>query len=303
MRYISISGPTAAGKSKLAKVIATELGGEIVSCDSVQVFREFNIGSAKESIGVRQEIPHHMIDIVDWHESYDAARYARDARQVIAEINERGRMAIVVGGTGLYLRALIGDKFHDLPSDPLLRAELDQKSTEDLYQRLMALDPQRGVAVHQHDRVRILRAVELNTLLGKPVGEMVAEHVPQFPPMLSIYLNPARAELHQTISRRSQHMIDLGLIEEVASLMVKGCPPTIKPMLSIGYAQVAGMLLGTIHRDDLLNRIIFATRQYAKRQCTWFGKLNHDLSLTTLEDIPAIIKLVARRLAASESSP
>jgi tRNA dimethylallyltransferase len=297
MRYLAITGPTGSGKSHLAKILATGLNGEIVGCDSVQIYRNFDIGSAKESQAIRMQIPHHMIDIIDWQQSYDAAQYARDARKVIADINRRGKIAIVAGGTGLYLRALIGNKFHDLPTDPELRAELAKLSTETLYRELVDLDPERAKILHQNDRVRLLRAVELVKLLGKSMGEIVTIDAPQFLPEISIYVNPARPILHKKIEERSHRMLDDGLIDEVQSLLKSGCPTSIKPMQSIGYAQVVKFLGGSIEKADLTDKIIFATRQYAKRQCTWFGKLSHEIRLESLEGAESLVKAVRERMA------
>jgi hypothetical protein len=173
------------------------------------------------------------------HETYDATRYGRDARTVIGDINSRGKLAVVAGGTGLYLRALIGSQFHDLPTDSDLRADLAKLSTSELFDEFTARDPERAGALHQNDRVRILRAVELVKLMGRPIGAMVTAAVPQFPAKVSIYLNPSRPNLHEVIAERSRRMLEKGLIEEVESLLKGGCPPTIKPMQSIGYAQVA----------------------------------------------------------------
>jgi tRNA dimethylallyltransferase len=296
MKYIAVTGATGSGKSRLAKAIATELGGEIVGCDSVQVYRDFDIGSAKESTAARLEIPHHLIDIIDWHCTYDAAQYARDARKAIAEINGRGKIAVVAGGTGLYLRALSGDKFHDLPTDPEIRAELDKLSSEALYLELAIIDPERAAILHKNDRVRLLRAVELVKLMGKPISETVRSIAPEFPPSLTIYINPPRADLHKTIEARSRKMVEHGLIGEVQALIDRGCPTTIKPMQSIGYAQVVGLIEGSIKRSELVDKIVFATRQYAKRQCTWFGKLPSEVRLESLTDLDRIMKEIKEQI-------
>jgi tRNA dimethylallyltransferase len=301
LKFIAITGPTGSGKSGLAIKVVQALGldrAEIVSCDSVQVYRGFDIGSAKESMSERQGICNHLVDCVDplKDEEFDAAQYSRVARDVIFNLNKQGKIAVVVGGTGLYLRALTGENFHQLPKDDAVRAELSHLSNLELYEKLKDLDAERAEQIHLNDRVRLLRALELVTILGRPISQVLREKKQEnslnqkydHPPLFQIFINPDRKALHDRIAQRSQKMLDMGLVEEVKSLLNAGCRRDSKPMQSIGYLQVIKMLDGEIIQDELLDRIIFATRQYAKRQCTWFSKTGADFQLETAEITPEI---------------
>ena len=285
-RSLVVAGPTASGKSQLAMDLARSLGGEIVSCDSVQLYRGFDIGSAKPTPAERREIPHHMVDIMGWQDGYDASRYAHDAREAIAQILSRDRIPIIVGGTGLYLRALWGEEWDNLPSDERLREELSVLSADQLHQQLTALNPQRAAQIHRNDRYRLQRGLEI-ALLSKDAAydkkerqrdeKGRNEHV-------MIFIAVKREMLHERIARRTANMLDAGLISEVENLVREGCPLTVKPMQSIGYKQVAQLLSGQLARADLAPSIEAATRQYAKRQRTWFHKVPADVYL----DEPAL---------------
>jgi tRNA dimethylallyltransferase len=281
--FIVVAGPTASGKSALALALAEQIGGEIIGCDSVQLYRQFNIGSAKPSAEELRRVPHHLIDVVDWHEDYDAAKYAREARLVVAQIKSRKKVPIVVGGTGLYLRALLQEAFHqDLPSDDQLRAELQTYDSAALYQRLHACDPERAGQIHPNDRFRVIRALELNTLLGGPVHLKTKQAANEPGPASSalvFILNPERAALHARIALRTKQMLADGLLEEVSNLIHAGVSLKCKPMESIGYKQAGAYLSGQLAKEDLFDHIAAATRQYAKRQCTWFRKVNGGIFL------------------------
>lgn len=277
---IVIAGPTGSGKSALALAAAERLNGEIIGCDSVQLYRGFDIGSAKATSAERARVPHHLIDILDGAEECDAAAYSTLALAAIAAVQARGKTAIVVGGTGLYLRALWGSGFHDdLPKDEALREELRALSTEDLQIRLRAVDPQRAAALHPNDRFRVVRALELFTLLGKPLSELAPAPVRALEAH-TIVLDPERAVLHAAIERRTQAMLEQGLIAEVEGLLRAGIGRDVKPMQSIGYKQVALYLDGQLALADLTSAIMAATRQYAKRQTTWFKKVPAAQRLT-----------------------
>lgn len=270
---IAVIGPTASGKSALAMQLAKERNGEIVSCDSVQVYKDFDIGSAKPTKAEQAEVPHHLIDVVTWREPMDAGRYARLAEAAIRDIRARGRLPIVVGGTGLYLRALVADRWHgDLPKDEQLRIQLEDQTNEQLIETLKKIDPERAAELHANDRVRLLRAVEIATLAGGDWREKQQKAEPILRPHI-IRLDPDRTLLHKRIALRAQQMLDLGLIDEVRRILASGCPPDARPMLSIGYKQAADYLAGTLPEPDIAEAITIATRQYAKRQNTWFKKL------------------------------
>ncbi len=270
---IAIVGPTASGKSALALQLATALNGEIVSCDSVQVYRGFDIGSAKPTPVEQGAVPHHLINMIDWRESMDAGKYARAAAAVLTDLRQRGRLPIIVGGTGLYLRALLADRWHgELPKDETLRASLNEQSNTQLQATLMELDPARARELHSNDRVRLLRAVELATLAGDNWRSEQASAPPLTSPII-VRLEPERSLLHERIAVRAGVMLECGLVDEVRGLLAGGCPPTARPMQAIGYKQVVDYLNGTIAETELATTIAAATRQYAKRQTTWFKKL------------------------------
>ncbi|MEY4630554.1 MAG: tRNA ((37)-N6)-dimethylallyltransferase MiaA [Pseudomonadota bacterium] len=305
----------------LARQLAQVRGikAEIVGCDSVQVYRDFNIGSAKPSLSERSEFPHHLIDVVSWHEDFDAGRYATLAHETVSSIRARGALPILVGGTGLYLRAFLGQGFEaDLPKDETLRATLQQISTEDLWQELESLDPARAAQLHPNDRVRILRAVELCRLTGKPVSAMMslsgedagraatagAQRTDVRQNTLIVFLNPDRAGLHERIAQRVDEMLASGLVEEVRGLLAAGCPLHAKPMQAIGYREVAAALqeqstksvtaglhagLDSTELQQVRDAIVIATRQYAKRQITWFKGAGPDIVFEALDSCNQLI--------------
>ena len=282
--YIVVAGPTASGKSGLALKLAKELKGEIVNCDSVQVYKGFDIGSAKPSSEERAIVPHHLFDVVDAHEDFDAALYARKAKRAIEEIKERGQVPIVVGGTGLYLRSLWGQNFHDLPKDSELRARLEKVSNEELMSELKRVDPQRATEIHYNDHLRLVRAVELTRLLGGPVSGLEAAE-DQSDQSYKIRMSVPRKQLHVRIATRVTEMLEAGLEGEVKSLLHKGISNSCKPMQSIGYKQICDQLDGkALSKDDLIEEIVIATRQYAKRQETWFRKVSFDFQFESKDD-------------------
>lgn len=276
-----IVGPTASGKTALALRCAEVLGGEIVNCDSIQLYRGFDIGAAKPDVQERARAPHHLFDILDWNEECDARRYASLTHQAVDEIRSRGRLPILVGGTGLYLRAFWQEGWHaELPKDEALRESLRTLSNEELATRLRAEDPKRASEIHINDRFRLLRAVELVTLLGKPVSSLEPAKPSLYKEQSAIViLEPERSWLHQRIEQRVQLMLKAGLIAEVEGLLAKGCSPNAKSMQSIGYHEVIEYHFGRLTAEQLANEILYATRQYAKRQDTWFGKIEADIRL------------------------
>ncbi len=292
--YVVIAGPTGSGKSALGLVLCEALGGEIVNCDSVQVYRGFNVGAAKASADEKLRVPHHLLDVVEAGENYDAAVFAGAAHQVKEDILDRGRIPFVVGGTGLYLRALLGQGWHsDLPQDATLRAELRVLPTARLLEELTKLDPKRANELHANDRVRLLRSLELVKLLGRPLAEAgLTGDKPPDPSALIIVIEPPRPVLHERIQRRTKAMLASGLVEEVQDLLAAGVSPDAKPMQSIGYKQVCAYLQGQLPREGLEDAITSATRQYAKRQCTWFRRLATDLRLSGAEPVESVLAAV-----------
>lgn len=289
-----IAGPTASGKTALALRCAEELGGEIVNCDSIQLYRGFDIGAAKPDVRERARAPHHLFDVFDWHEECDARRYASLSHQVVDEIRSRGRLPILVGGTGFYLRAFWQEGWHaELPKDEALRQSLQTLSNEELAARLRAQDPKRADEIHINDRFRLLRGVELVTLLGKPVSSLEQPKTsPYKEQSVTVILEPDRGWLHKRIEQRVAIMLQEGLIAEVEGLLAKGCAPNAKPMQSIGYHEVIEHRMGRLKADQLGNQILYATRQYAKRQDTWFGKVAADVRLYPPAESPNFMSVL-----------
>ena len=277
-KYIVIAGSTASGKSFLALNLAEKLQGEIVNCDSIQVYKGFDIGSAKPSSEDLERVPHHLYSIAEPSQDFDAVTYARQARACISNIIGRGKIPIVVGGTGLYLRTLWGQNFHGLPTDPSLRQELQVLDSSALMDELKVSDPIRAQAIHPNDRFRLVRAVELCRLLGRPVTGL-EDSSDCSHEAFKIRVSIDRQSLHARIRRRVLAMLESGLVEEVVKLLESGTIEDTKPMKSIGYKQTLDYIHGRIGRQELEDAIVIATRQYAKRQETWFRKVPFDLKV------------------------
>lgn len=299
--YIAVIGATASGKSALGLALAQALRGAIISCDSVQVYRGFDIGAAKPTAAEQRAVPHHLIDIRDWQEDYDAQNFAEDARELIAMLSAKQTLPIVVGGTGLYFRALCGQAFHEsLPKDAALRDELAACPLPELYQQLQTLDPERAAQLHPNDRVRVGRALEIIRLTGRKVSELYQTATdPAHAPALTIMLDPPRAALQERITRRMTAMLQDGLVPEVQGLLAKGCPVAAKPMQSIGYREVSAMLTGSLAQEKLAEQMVIATNQYAKRQQTWFQKTPVDVRLTEPVTETTIAELIGKIKAIS----
>lgn len=278
-RYLVIAGPTASGKSSLAMKIAKQYRAEIISCDSVQLYQGFDIGSAKPTVSDQKLIGHHLIDCLSWDQDCDARKYSDWARSTIKSIAKRGRLPIVVGGTGLYLRALWQQNWHDLPKSESVRQALCQLTNEELHHQLTVRDPKRALAIHPNDRLRLIRANEIYELTGQPVPTTSVEVSAWRAGCLAIHTKLPRSVLHERIAARARQMLQEGLVEEVRFLLSElQCHPSCKPLNSIGYKQVVEFLNEGCSEEQLLDNIIFATRQYAKRQETWFRKVAFDCS-------------------------
>jgi len=289
--YLVVAGPTASGKSALAMELARSFRGEIINCDSVQLYRGFNIGSAKPSAADQALIPHHLLDVVNWNESYDARCFAEDTEKLIRKIRNHDRLPIVVGGTGLYLRALWREQWHDLPKSDELRRELELLTNEQLQKELLEFDPVRAAQLHLNDRFRLQRALEIVMLTGKAMHQQEAV-AGEKNRAFSIRVLCPRAVLQERSQQRVTQMLKEGLIEEVKHLLASGVDPACKPMQSIGYAQVIDFLEGKISEADLPEQIQIATRQYAKRQETWFKKVDFDATWTSGVAIEPLVKKI-----------
>jgi tRNA dimethylallyltransferase len=275
-KVVVIAGPTASGKSGLAVDLSLLLQGEIVNADSMQVYRHMDVGTAKPSPSERRMVPHHLLDVVDPDEEFNAAVYRSLAVPAIRDVLARGKVCFVVGGTGLYIKTLLGGLLHCPTTDKDLREELrDQVEAHGLdamYRRLEELDPLSAKKIHAHDKVRILRALEIIELAKKPLSALVQGHGFQDSAFqaLKICLQIDRKELYHRINERSLLMVERGLVEETKNLLARGYSPDLKPMKSLGYRHAVRYLEGRYDREEMVRQLQVDTRRYAKRQLTWF---------------------------------
>ena len=282
-RIVAIVGPTASGKSDLALELAARLGGEIVSCDSVQVYRGLDIGSGKPSPADRARAPHHLLDILDLHEEMNAGVFAERASAAIADIGARGRLPIVTGGTGLYLTALLKGLFDQGAADPTLRGRLDalaaRRGSQRLHRLLAVRDPDYARRTQPTDRVRIVRALEVCFALGRPFSRAQLERRPAYSgEALIVGLHPGRDELRARVKARVKGMLAAGLLEETRRALssVPEGGPIPRALGAIGYREAAARLASgapdTGEDDELQRAIVTSTMQYAKRQMTYFRR-------------------------------
>lgn len=272
-----IAGPTASGKSALALQLAALIDAEIISADSQQVYRRFDVGTAKPTSDERARVRHHLVDVADPEEVFSAARFGALADEAIAEVTARGKRVLIVGGTGLYLRVLLHGVVPAPPADPALRAALEEEAMrlgrEALHQRLAAVDPQSAAAIKPGDLVRIIRALEIHTLCGTTASALREDHrfaQDRYPFTLNV-LDPPRDELYRRIHQRANAMFAGGLLDEVQAHLAagrRGCAP----MKSVGYKQAVQHLDGTLTLAEAIASTATETRRYAKRQLTWFKK-------------------------------
>jgi tRNA dimethylallyltransferase len=274
---VVVLGPTASGKTALALAIARRFGGEIVNCDSVAMYREFEIGTAKPSAAERAEVPHHLLDCVDPVADVSAGEYARQARQVLREIDQRGQLPVVSGGTGLYLRALLEGLFSGPQrSEELrnkLRARAEKRGTGHLHRILRRLDAPAANRIHGNDIPKMIRAIEVRLASRQPMTvlwQQGREPLPGFR-ILRLGLNPEREALYARINQRAAKMFDEGLIAETEQLLKK-YGDEARPIASLGYKQAVQFLRGELNRESALAAAQQAHRNYAKRQITWFRK-------------------------------
>ncbi|MBI5492523.1 MAG: tRNA (adenosine(37)-N6)-dimethylallyltransferase MiaA [Deltaproteobacteria bacterium] len=277
-KIVIIQGPTATGKSALAVELAKEFNGEIISADSMQVYRSMDIGTAKPSKKDRDEVPHHLIDIVDPKEEYTAADYMRDGLLKIRDIRSRGKNVFVTGGTGLYIKALTMGLFPGPKGDKefreLLKKEALEKGGLYLYNRLKEVDPESASRIHPNNIVRVIRALEVYEAAKRPISELQKEHAASGAlfDALKIGLFIERALLYERIGKRVDLMIAEGLLNEVKGLLEAGYSPGLKPMLGLGYKEMIGFLEGRYSFSESIELLKKNTRHYAKRQMTWFKK-------------------------------
>ena len=288
-----VLGPTGSGKSDLAIHLALALGGEIVNCDSLQIYRRFDIGTAKVPVGERRGVPHHLIDVVDPVEEFTAGAYTKIARPMLAEIAGRGRVPIVVGGTGFYLRALLEGLFPGPTRDAALRERLERREAKragSLHRLLSRLDPAAARRIHANDRPKLIRALEVRMLGGKPLTEMFGEGRDALTGFhaVKIGLSPPRELLYERLDARSVRIFRSGLIEEVRAILASGVPPTAKPFESLGYKQALAVAEGRMTEQEAVTSTQQQTRNYAKRQLTWFRKEHGTHWVERFGDDPAV---------------
>jgi tRNA dimethylallyltransferase len=275
-KVIVICGPTAVGKTAAGIRLAAAVGGEIISADSMQVYRGMDIGTAKPSAAERTAVRHHLIDILDPDESFDAAQFARMGREIVRGLHRRRKVPVIVGGTGLYIKALLAGLFRSdagvLEVRRRLRAEAGAHGLAALHARLAACDPAAARRIHPNDAVRILRALEVFEATGRPLSQLQREHRFGDTPFaaLKVGLSVERKDLYQRIDRRVEAMVAAGLEAEVRTLIAKGYGPELKSMQSIGYSHMTAFIGGSVSREECLRTLKRDTRRFAKRQLTWF---------------------------------
>jgi tRNA dimethylallyltransferase len=276
---LAVVGPTASGKSALGIELALRFGGEVVNCDSVQVYREIEIATAKVTQAERRGVPHHLIDFVDPRVNYTAGAWARDAAGVVAQIEARGRVAILVGGSGFYLRALRQPFFESPPTDARLRARLvalrERRGAEHLHKILRRLDPATAARLHARDWSRVQRALEvrLQTRRALSVQQPQRPPTPTLAARLRVFaLNPPRAELYRRIEERAEGHFGAGLVEEVRALLARGVPTESNALGAHGYRRVVEFLRGERTLASAVEQTKLDVRHYAKRQMTWFRR-------------------------------
>ncbi|MGA7415710.1 MAG: tRNA (adenosine(37)-N6)-dimethylallyltransferase MiaA [Bryobacteraceae bacterium] len=272
-----IVGPTGSGKSHLGLKLAEELGGEIVNCDSVQVYRQLDAGSAKTPISERHGIPHHLIDVAAVDEHFTAGDFQRLARQAIASVQARGKLPIVVGGTGFYLRALLEGLSAAPQRNEALRERLERiaaKRPQALHRLVAAKDPLAAARIHSNDRQKLIRALEMIVLSGEAASALQERPRDALTGVrvVKLGLNPPRPLLNDRLNKRCIYMFEHGLIEEASSLLAAGYPADSKALQSLGYKQAVMVLAEGASRISALEECQLKTRQYAKRQLTWFRR-------------------------------
>lgn len=273
-----IVGPTGVGKTKIGALVCAKINGEIISADSRQMFRGMNIGTDKPPAEILKNIKHHFIDCLDPDDYYNAGQFGKDGRIVIAGIISRNKVPIVVGGSGLYIKSLLegffDEKVKNLGIKKELRSRCDEEGSERLYNELMKIDPDFAGSISINDAQRIIRGLEVYYATGKPLTYHWKQSKTSlnFQPVL-IGLRKERKELYDVINRRVDKMIEKGLVDEVKQLKAKGYSPEINSFNTFGYKETFTYLKGTIDHEEMVNQIKKSTRNFAKRQIAWFGKM------------------------------
>lgn len=276
---VCIAGPTASGKTALAVALAQELDGEVISCDSMQIYRGMDIGTAKPTPEEMQGVPHHMLDVAQPWEDFSVSRYCAMATPILDDILARGKTAIIAGGTGLYMDSLIrGTAFAPCPSTGIrqqLEQQVDQVGMPSMLSRLREVDPDAAARLHLSDRKRILRALEVYLETGKTITQHNLDTQalpPRYSPLWLGLDFENRADLYRRIDRRVGIMLNMGLIDEIQSLLSRGIPKNSTALQAIGYKEFIAALDGQCSVEDAADQVRQSSRRYAKRQLTWFRR-------------------------------
>jgi len=296
-KVIVICGPTGSGKTAAAIHLAARLNGQIINADSMQIYRFMDIGTAKPTPKEQQQVRHHLIDVAAPDEPFSAARYAEMARDLIRRLSADGTVPFVVGGTGLYIKALLKGMFPGQPVDPALRSRLKKDAATlgaaFLHRRLADCDPETACRIHPNDVYRILRALEIHESTGRSISQFQSEHGFSEKPfsVLKIGLDIDRNELYERINKRVDHMIAAGLLQEVKGLLDRGYAPTLKSMQSIGYRHLVDFIQGRRIWPETVRAFKRDTRRYAKRQLTWF-KADGEINWVAAQDTTCMLQRI-----------
>jgi len=276
---ICIAGPTASGKTALAVALAKEIGGEVVSCDSMQIYKGMDIGTAKPTKEEMEGVPHHMLDVAEPWEDFSVSRYCEMATPIVDDILSRGKTAVIAGGTGLYMDALIrGNSFAPFPSTGMrekLESQADAEGMEAMLSLLRSIDPESAARLHLADRKRIIRALEVYYETGETItahNQKTQSIPPRYNPIWFAIEDTQRSELYKRIDGRVGKMLDEGLIDEIKGLLARGIPEKCTAMQAIGYKEFIDALNGQCSIDEAADLVRQSSRRYAKRQLTWFRR-------------------------------
>jgi tRNA dimethylallyltransferase len=295
---VVIVGPTAVGKSAVAIELAERIGGEIVSCDSRQVYKYLDIGTAKPTKAERKRVPHHLIDMVTPDEEFNAFLYAQKARQTISGIHNKKKVPILIGGSGLYTKAVIDGIFPGVGKSESIRKKLEKSTSATLHKRLRKIDAETAERLHPNDKLRIIRALEVYQLTGEPISAFQSALSPKRPGynLMLIGLRRQRSELYQRINERVEGMLTKGLIEEVKDLIKKGFSQDLLASRGLGYKEIIGYLKGEYDLAEAIRLLKRNTRRFAKRQITWYNQEEriHWIEVKGGDSAPAIALRIAK---------
>ncbi len=295
---VILTGPTAVGKTALSISLAKAIRGEIISADSMQVYKYMDIGSAKIMPEEMDGVPHYLVDILEPTEEFHVVKFQTLAKEAMAEIYAKGKIPILVGGTGFYIQSVLYDiDFTQSEEDEAFRAELEQfakeKGTEALFERLRAVDPKSCEVIHANNIKRVIRAIEFYEKTGKPISEHNEEQRDNESPYNFAYfvLNDDRAEIYERIDKRVDKMLAAGLVDEVQKLKNMGCTRNMVSMQGLGYKEILEYLNGECTLEDAVYRIKRDTRHFAKRQLTWFRR-EKEVAWVTKDDFELMLKML-----------